>query len=377
MIPSQRHLFDLADDIAYLNCAYTSPLLRAAARAGNGAIRTKSSPWTIPPKTFFDNVETLRDLFARLIGASPDAIAVIPAVSYGVALAAKNLPLAKEQSIVVLKDQFPSHIYSWRRLAAENGGVIKTVPRPEDGNWTPALLEAVDESTAIAALPNCHWTDGTFVDLEKVGAHCRKTGAALVVDATQSLGAMPFSVKAVRPDFLITTSHKWLLGPYSLGFCYVDPKWHDGTPLEENWLNRSESQNFARLVNYRDDYQPGARRFDVGEVSNFILSPIAAAALRQILDWGVETIAETLRRGTDEIAERAEKIGFSTAPKASRSPHMIGVYAPSGMPGDLAARLAEANVFVSVRGDAIRISPHLYNTDADVDRLFSVLENCV
>jgi selenocysteine lyase/cysteine desulfurase len=196
---------------------------------------------------------------------------------------------------VVLHDQFPSNVYSWRSLAAQKNAVVKTVPRPVDNDWTPALLESIEDNTAVVAVSNCHWTDGTLIDLEKIGEQCRLKGAALVIDGIQSLGALPFSVERVQPDFLVAGTHKWLLGPYSFGFCYVDSRWHDGMGLEENWMNRADSEDFSRLVDYRDNYQNGARRFDMGESSSFILSPIAAAALKQILDWGVENIALTLQ----------------------------------------------------------------------------------
>jgi selenocysteine lyase/cysteine desulfurase len=185
---------------------------------------------------------------------------------------------------------------------------------------------------------------------------------------------MPFSVETIQPDFLVTTAHKWLLGPYSYGFCYVAPKWQNGEPLEENWLNREGSEDFARLVDYRDAYQPGSRRYDVGEASNFILAPIAAVAIRQILDWGVENIAAALRQKTDAIADRADQMGLGVAPPADRAPHLIGVSKPGGFPRELPELLAQEKVYVSVRGESIRISPHLYNTSQDLDRLFHTLE---
>jgi len=373
MIPCQRDKFDLPQDVTYLNCAYTAPLLRAAAEAGNEAVKAKTNPATITPAHFFSTLEKNRSLFADLIACSPDDVAILPAVSYGIALAAKNLPAIKGQNIVILEDQFPSHVYSWRRLAAENGARIKTVRRPSDQNWTSAVLEAIDPDTAIAALPNCHWTDGTIIDLNRVGEKCRRVEAALVVDGTQSLGAMPFSVETIQPDFLVTTAHKWLLGPYSYGFCYVAPKWQNGKPLEENWMNREGSEDFMRLVDYRDAYQPGSRRYDVGEASNFILAPIAAVAIRQILDWGVENIAAALRHKTDTIAERADQMGLDVAPSADRAPHLIGVSKPGGFARELPELLAQQKVYVSIRGESIRISPHLYNTEQDLDRLFHTL----
>jgi len=377
MIPNQRHLFDLPDDVAYLNVAYTAPLLRAAADAGRVAIRAKENPWTVTSNDFFRSVETVRDLFAGLVGCHSDCVAIIPAVSYGIALAAKNLPVQEGQSIVVLHDQFPSNVYSWRSLASQKNAVIKIVPRPDDNDWTPALLESIKDNTAVVAVSNCHWTDGTLIDLEKIGERCRSRGAALVIDGIQSLGALPFSVERVQPDFLVAGAHKWLLGPYSYGFCYVDTKWHQGLGLEENWMNRANSEDFSRLVDYRENYQKGARRFDMGESSNFILSPIAAAALKQILDWGVENIAETLQAKTDAIADRAKDMGLVVAPKHARAPHLIGVSKPGGFHKELLNLLAQEKIFVSVRGDSVRIAPHLYTSEEDIERLFSALQQTI
>jgi selenocysteine lyase/cysteine desulfurase len=374
MISCQRHLFDIPEDVAYLNCAFTSPLLKRAASAGQSALAAKAAPWTITPRHFFETVEACRSLFGKLVGCASEDVAIIPAVSYGIALAAKNLPVAKGQTIIVLEGQFPSNIYSWRRLCSENGAALISVPRPSDNDWTSAVLEKIDQKTGIAALSNCHWTDGTLIDLAEIGKACRQAGAALVIDAVQSLGAMPFSVKAVQPDFLVTAAHKWLLGPYSFGFCYAAPKWQNGIPLEENWLNRLGSEDFSRLIDYRDDYRSGAKRFDVGEVSNFILSPIAKAALEQLLEWGTEAIAETLKIKTDRIAEKALEIGFKVPRPAVRSPHMLGISVSGSLPKELLPMLVEEKVFVSVRGSAIRISPHLHTTDEDIERLFAALK---
>ena len=373
MIPNQRSLFSMPDNIAYFNCAYTAPLLKTAQAAGKHAVSAKGLPWNITPADFFKTMETVRDLFAQLIHCTSDHIAIIPAVSYGIALAAKNLPISQGQTIVVLEDQFPSNIYSWKRAAYEKKGQLQTVKRPADHDWTSAVINAINTKTAIVAVPNCHWTDGTLLDLVQIGTACRECGAALVVDGTQSLGAMPFSIETVRPDFLVTTAHKWLLGPYSFGFCYIAPEWQDRTPLEENWINRAGSEDFSRLVDYRDEYQPGARRFDVGGASNFFLSPVAEVALRQLLDWNLHDIAETIQIKTDRIAEEAELRGFKIPPRPMRAPHMIGITLPGGIPDNLSKTLSSEHIFLSIRGQSIRIAPHLYNTDKDLARLFGVL----
>ncbi|MDP8938932.1 MAG: aminotransferase class V-fold PLP-dependent enzyme [Actinomycetota bacterium] len=372
-LPSQRHLFDIPEEICYLNCAYMSPQLREVREAGMQALAIKSHPWQVTPADFFDEPERARELFAQIVGGDAEGVAIIPSVSYGMAVAAANLPVQRGQNIVVLSDQFPSNVYPWRQLARQRSARLVTVPGPADHDWTAAVLDHIDESTAIAAVPNCHWTDGSLVDLVRVGERAREVGAALVVDATQSLGAHPMDVSRVRPDFLVSAAYKWLLGPYSLGFMYVDEAHRRGTPIEQNWIVRAGSEDFARLVDYRDDYAPGARRYDVGERSNFNLLPMATTAMRRILDWGVENISETAGHLTDLIEKEAAKLGIEAVPAKFRARHMVGLHLGPTAPPDLAARLAAENVFVSVRGDSVRVSPHLYNTEEDVSRLFKVL----
>jgi selenocysteine lyase/cysteine desulfurase len=376
MIPCQRDLFEMPDDIAYLNCAYIGPISRRARAAGEAGVARKSQPWRITAQDFFTESEETRALFAQLVGADADGVAIIPSASYGTALAAANLPVAAGQRILTLEDQFPSNVYVWRDVAERTGATLVTIARPSDYDWTAAVLAELDERTAVAALPNAHWTDGGLVDLARVGARVREVGAALVVDGSQSVGAYPFDARAIQPDFLIGVTYKWLLGPYSLGFLYAASHRREGRPLEWNWITRADSEDFAGLVNYRDEFQSGARRYDMGERSNFALLPVAKAALEQLLEWGVEEIAATLRMTTDEIASRATALGLKTAPSSLRASHLIGLRALT-LPAALPARLAESRVYVSVRGDSIRVSPHLYNTPADIDRLFATLADAL
>ncbi len=373
ILPSQKHLFDIPEDVSYLNCAYMSPQLRDVGAAGEKALALKSRPWEITPEDFFAESEAARGLFARISGGDADGVAIIPSVSYGMAVAAANLSVHEGQSILVLEEQFPSNVYPWRELARRRGAELVTAPRPLDDDWTAALLDRIDGDTAIVAAPNCHWTDGSLVDLARVGAAVREAGAALVVDATQSLGAHPLDVAEVRPDFLVSAAYKWLLGPYSLGFMYVGEAYRESTPIEHNWIARERSEDFARLVDYRDGFQPGARRYDVGERSNFVLSPMATTAMRRILDWGVENISETTGLLTDRIERAAAELGLEATPADKRGRHMIGLRLGPDAPPDLAARLAAENVYVSVRGASLRVSPHLYNDAGDVDRLFAAL----
>jgi len=372
-LPCQRQDFDIPSDVTYLNCAYMGPLSHRVLAAGVEGLSRKSQPWEIVPEDFFVDVEAARELFAQLIGGDTEGVALLPSVSYGMACAARNLPVPKGSEIVVLAEQFPSNIYIWQDLASRSGATLRTVDRPVDGDWTREILATLSDRTALAALPHCHWTDGTLVDVERVGAELRRRGATMVIDGCQSVGALPFDVESLQPDFLVTGSYKWLLGPYSHGFLWAAPRWRDGEPLEQNWIARANSHDFASLVSYTDRFAPGARRFDVGEVSNFGLLPATLAALQQCLGWGVDLIQRTLRAHTDRICEQAERLGLGVAPPGNRSGHLVGLRLGGRDPRTLAAALAEARVFVSVRGDSVRVAPHVYNSAADIDRFLEVL----
>lgn len=377
MIPCQRDLFEIPDAVAYFNCAYIAPNLKSVRAAGEAGVARKSAPWTIRYPDFHEEVETVRGLFALLIGATADDIAVIPASSYGAATAAANLAVEPGDRIVILENQHPSNVFAWREMCELGGAEAVVVVKPADDDWTPRVLAAIDERTAIVALPHCHWCDGTVIDLVAVGQRCRETGAALVVDATQSAGAMPIDVKAVRPDFLFTSGYKWMMCPYALSFLYVAPERQDGRPLEANSFDHSGSQGgqewHGGTLQYPRQWSPGARRFDMGERSNFALIPMAAAALRQILEWGAEDVNRSLAALNDTICDGAARLGFAVPAPAARSGHLTGLRFAGGAPAGVQDQLAARGVFISMRGDTIRVSPHLWVNQADVDRFLAAL----
>ncbi len=369
MLGDQRDLFAIPDDVTYLNCSYLGPQLRSVTAAGLAAATEKERPWELTPDRFFSGSERLRALFADLARVDVEGVAFVPSVSYGVGVAVANLPL-DGRSVLLLDEDFPSDVYPWTAAA---GGRVVTVPRPVDHDWTTAVLDRIDATVGVVAVPHVHWTDGGLVDLVAVGAKAREVGAALVVDATQSLGALPLDVDAVQPDFVVAAGYKWLLGPYALGYLWVAPRHRAGVPLEANWINRQYAEDFARLIDYREDYAPGARRYDVGERSNFVLVPMATAALTQLLAWGVEEIAASIGTLTAYLTEGATKQGFDVAPAVLRGPHIVGLRFPDGLPPGLGERLAAQRIHVSIRGSSIRVSPHVYNTTAHCDLLLDAL----
>ncbi len=373
MIPCQRHLFDIPEDVAYLNCAYMSPLMRPVIEVGNTALARKAHPWELTPDQFFTGAEEFRATAARLIDAPADCVAIVSSASYGIAIATHNLPVRKGQRVLVLDEQFPSNYYPWQRLAEDCGATLTIVAWPEDGDWTSAVLNALTDEVAIAAIPQVQWTSGGRLDLVRIGEACRKIGIALVLDLTQSLGALPFSVREVQPDFAVAANYKWLMGPYTTGLLYVAPQWHDGKPLEENWIQRANARDFASLILYTDDYDAGARRFDMGERSNFALLPAATRAMKQLLEWRVSEISETTGALNRTLSVAAEELGFSSPTEELRAPHYLCLRRKSGIPAELPDILARQKVFVSVRGSSVRVTPHTYNSTTDTERLISCL----
>jgi selenocysteine lyase/cysteine desulfurase len=375
MIPCQRHLFDIPDDVAYLNCAYMSPLMKPALEAGTAGLTRKTHPWELTADQFFNGADEFRTTAAHLFSCSGDDIAIVPSASYGISTAARNLPVKKGQSILLLAEQFGSNYYAWQRLAEENGASLKIVAWPENNDWTAAVLNSLTADVAIAALPQVQWTSGGRLDLVRIGETCRKFGAALVLDLTQSLGALPFSVRDVQPDFAVAACYKWLLGPYSVGVLYVAPKWQTGKPLEENWIQRANARDFSSLILYTKNYDQGARRFDMGERSNFALLPAAMQAIKQLLKWDVAQISATIGGLNRQLAEAAAELGFTAPQEPLRAPHYLCLRRKTAIQRELPEMLAREKVFVSVRGSSIRVTPHVYNTPQEAERLIKCLRS--
>lgn len=376
ILPSQRHLFDIPDDIAYFNCAFQSPQLNESRSRLLFGAGTKSRPWERTPASFFEDAETIRRLASEIFGGDAGGYAVVPAASYGLGTAARAVEpqLRRGDIILAIAGEFPSTVLAWQRAAQETGAVLTTVPAPERGGWTQAILDRLDRGVKVVAVSTCHWTNGAYIDLVAIGGACREFGSVLVVDATQSLGAMPLSIGEVQPDFLVAAGYKWLLGPYGFSLLYVAERWREARPLEETWQARANARDLTALTSYSSEYMPGARRFDAGEKCTPTILPGAIAALEQIKAWGVAGIAAALAKVNEPIAEHLERLGFRLPERPQRCPHILGAQVPAGWPEDLVAQLQTRKIFISQRESAIRIAPHLHITDRDAARLREVLD---
>jgi selenocysteine lyase/cysteine desulfurase len=382
MLKSQFFKFKLPKDISYLNCAYMSPLLKEVARTGKQSVDKKCLPYRITGADFFNQTNDLKKKFARLVSVTDfQNIAIIPSVSYAIASVANSIELQKGSEILVVGEQFPSNIYSWQKVALQKEAVITVSksPKIEKGRglkWNKDLLSKINSKTKIVAVPQVHWSDGTLFDLPAIRKKANDVGAYLVVDGTQSVGAMPFSVKEIQPDALICAGYKWLFGPYSIGLAYFsDELCQIGKPIEENWINRKKSENFADLVNYEPNYQPKAGKFNVGEMSNFILTPMLLKAIEQLIDWQPERIQKYTKEISNKAIEKLQNLGCFIEDEQFRGSHLFGVYLPENTKVERLKKVLKDNkVYVSFRGSAVRISSHLYNTKTDFDKLIFCFE---
>ncbi len=375
----QKDLFQLPEDIHYLNCAYMSPLLKSVEEKGIEGMQQKRNPTSIKPTDFFTGVVGVREKYARMINCHPQQVAVMPAVSYGMSSVIRNIPFRKGQHALTISEEFPSCYYTAQRWCGEHGAELRVVARKENvplkgKDWNQRILEAINADTAFVVMASVHWMNGTRFDLDEIGARCREVGAKLIVDGSQSVGALPIDVQASQIDALICAAYKWLMGPYSTALSYIHEDFNQGIPLEESWMTRPNSERFDRLTQYEEGYKPGAIRFDVGQSSNFIFMPMLDEALRQLLDWGISEIQDYARELGRPLISFFQDRGVDLDDEIYRAHHLMGMPLPAQINGEaLVSALQSRKVYVSLRGSNIRISINVFNKQEDVEELISAM----
>ncbi|QPF82814.1 aminotransferase class V-fold PLP-dependent enzyme [Bradyrhizobium genosp. L] len=377
MLPSQRDLFDVPRDVCYLNSASYSPLPRQTLEAGRAAVARKGQPWTLDAGFASRQYERARIAAARLINADADDIALIPAISYGVATMAKVLTIPRGSRAIVLENDHSSPVLEWHARAEAHGFIVETVRQPADGDWTAAVLAAIERPGAapvgLASISSVHWSDGGMIDVDQVQAALKRHGALFVIDATQSAGVVAMDVKALDPDAVLFPTYKWLVGPYGRAFLYVAKRHHNGVPLEQTSAGR-RNVNSENAVYFGDlGYVDNARRYDMGERDYFISLEMASIGMEMMAEWGTAAVRARLAMLTQRIADGVRDLGLNVLERNLRAPHILSLGMTGGVPKDLIARLAAENIYVALRLGRMRISPHVFNDEADADRFVAVL----
>ena len=344
----------------------------------------KSHPYKIIGDSYFEPVKKLKQLFAKLIDVDDyNRIANIPSASYGLATIAKNITLKKDDEILLIESQFPSNYYVWEKLANTFDAKLKIIGMPKSTEnrgkiWNESILNGISEKTKVVALGNIHWANGTLFDLKAIRKKTTENKALLIIDGSQSIGALPFSVKEIQPDALVCAGYKWLFGPYGCGYAYFSDYFDNGNPLEENWSNRLHSENMVGLTSYQPEYKPLANRYSVGEHASFIHVKMQIAALEQVLEWTPKAIQDYCKEITSEAVITLKNNGCIIENDAFRTHHLFGVELPTKLNIDmLKSTLKETNIFISFRGNYIRLSCHLYNTKDDFKKLTDCILKCL
>jgi len=372
---TQKELFLLEEGLTYLNCANMSPMLKVVKGAGLQALETRAMPWKIAADDWFTNAEKLRTLIAKVFQTDSNNIALIPSVSYGIAVAAKNFRFNKGKEIIVLEHQYPSNYYAWENVARQYNLEMVIIKKIKGKTLTESILEKISSGTAIIELPNGHLITGNYIDLQQISEASKSAGSYFVLDLSQSLGVLPIDIEKIQPDFAVSVGYKWLMGPYGLGYMYVSEKLQTiGEPLEYSWSTRKGSENFANLTNYVTEFRAGARKFDMGAFPQFNLLPMSIAALQQIDQWEIGSIQTKIKKLTDKINNYKKEIGVVDDTSLSVG-HISSIPLENLNIDKLKDRLQNNNVVVSFRGTSVRISPHLYNDVEDIDKLLSCFKD--
>lgn len=379
MLDCQRHHFDIPREVTYLNAASWSPIPTEVVEAARSAAYRKAQPWKIPATLAHDQHERARRAAAALIHADSDDVALVSSISYAVAAAAKLMTIPRGSRVLVLADDHSSPVLEWTTRAEAGGGfTVEHVTRPADGDWTRAVVEAIERNgaapLALASISSLHWSEGCLIDIAKVSAALKRAGAMLLLDATQSVGVIDHDVRSLDPDFVAFPTYKWLLGPYGRAFLYVAKRHQNGIPLEQTpFARRSVKAEDDRY--YADtSYIASARRFDMGERDFIISLEMASLGMERIASWGAPAIRERLSMLTSRLADGLAGSGVHIYPAALRTPHILSLGFPKGMPKGFVERLAADQVYVAQRIGRVRISPHVYNDEADIDRAIAVIK---
>lgn len=383
-LKNQKHLFSIPEEITYLNIASQSPSFKAIEKAGVDAVLKKSTPYKITNSDYFDPVREVKKLFAELIAVDEyHRIASIPSVSYGIATVTNNITLKEGDEILLIDEQFPSNYYSWQRLADTYKATIKFVKQPSStanrgAQWNIDILNSIHQNTAVVAMGNLFWANGTLFDLKAIRKQTKLHNSLLIIDGSQSVGALPFSVKEIQPDALICAGYKWLFGPYGCGYAYFGEYFDNGIPIEENWTNRMGSEDMGGLTNYQKEYKSLANRYSVGEQGSFIHIQMQIAALKQIITWTPEAIQEYCYETTINSVRKLRELGCFIVNDEYRAHHLFGILLPEKINTEvLKTKLNENDIYISFRGSYIRVSCHVYNTKEDFQKLAACISSCL
>ena len=379
MIKCQKHLFNLDTSEYYLNCAYKSPLLKNGEILAIQALKKERNPSYLKPFDYFNISEEIRKEFSKIINSNKDEVAIIPSSSYGFANVFNNLKINGNKAITV-ENEFPSGYFSIKKWCSEKNIQLETIKRNNLSaqDWNKKIINSIDSDTSVVIISSVHWMNGTKFDLKKIGEKCKNNNTFFIVDGTQSVGALSIDVKDFKIDALICAGYKWLFGPYSMALGYYSSKFNDGIPIEESWMNRTNAQDFSNLTEYDSKYKPMAGRYNVGETTNFILSPIMLNGLKQINSWGINNIESYCKKLSKIVISELSPLGIAFENENYFTYHLFSLGLPKHLNLLTFKKILEKKkIRVSIRGANLRVSINVFNDERDIDKLVETVKEFI
>jgi cysteine desulfurase/selenocysteine lyase len=367
------------EDATYLNLAGQAPMPRVAIRAVQMALDAKKSPHHVPDSEFYDAPNRIRASIAKLIGGKPEEIALTSGASSGVSAVAQGLQWKSGDEVITAKGEFPLQYTTWKPMEAREGIKVEVVAPRDRFLSAEDLIAALTPKTRLVSVSMVRFEDGSLLDAKKLAAACHAQGALLLLDASQCCGAIPMDVNDLGADFIVSAGYKWLLSPFGTGFFWVKNEHLSMVrPGPFYWMAVAGSDNFAAL-NF-DDPKPAAsaKRWDAPEwasIFNFNLVGMDAAT-QFVVGVGPETVTAHNRKLIEFLFERLPKdscVIASPLDAAKRGPYGCFTARSKEKTAAMYELLRKENVVVSLREGNIRVSPYLYNTERDIDRLISVI----
>lgn len=367
----RRDEFPVTERWAYLDHAAVAPLPRRAGEAMRAWLEDQERNGCVNWPQWERKLDGFRESLARLISAKAEEIAFVSSTTHGIGAVAEGFPWTPGDNVVTAAEEYPSNLYPWRHLA-DRGVELRTVESRDGRVWVEDLERAMDERTRVLTISHVEWSSGFRNDLDRLGELCQKRGVALFVDAIQGLGPLTIDVSRTPIDFLAADGHKWLLGPEGAGFLYVRSSWIERLrPILVGWHSVEGSYNDPRNE-FR--LKPSAQRWEGGSFNMPGLQTFSAS-VSLFLEIGPERVSERILDRAEGVRERASRAGW-TIEGSTRPEDRSGIVAMTKEEVDPNAfvRLARSRgVALASRRNRVRVSPHMYNNDEDLDRLGEVL----
>jgi cysteine desulfurase/selenocysteine lyase len=372
----RRREFPVTRESIFLGHAAVCPLPRRVA----DAIADCAAQGTLGDQEEFmlSRLDHARKLAATLIQCQPGEIALLGPTSLGLSFVAAGLKFRRGDNVLIYHDDYPSNVYPWMSLADRNVEVRLLNTRGLGIIRLRDVSGQIDENTRLVALASCHFISGFRIEVNEIGKLLRERGILFCLDAIQTLGAFPTTVEHV--DFLAADAHKWLLGPCGAGIFYARREIQENlNPPVWGWHN-VRSPNF--VAQEKIEFRHDARKYEAG-TQNLVGLTGLIAAMELALELGVENIAAELLRKRQWLVPELQKLGYTVlnaAPAPENTGSMISFFANERPMPALHKKLSEAGIVTSLRVDRsgqnyIRISPHFYNTDEELEKTVSTLKS--